>query len=241
MHEHEIVAALIDRVVAGAHIPSRVEREDLRRELWTHFEEAGMSPEAVHAALHRFGAESLVIESLRRVYRWDYVFLYLAKIAVSIMASIGAALLIQVLVNLRVDARPDVWRLAPGFWHGTVLSIAVVFALAAAREAARQPFNRSRAMAAIGAYAAVSALVQLVFANTAGTFVTAMVLVVLGALCSRIKARSAKLLLTYACFASAVAGTHFMRSITLGPARTLVASAVLVAVWASTADRKSVV
>ena len=32
-----------------------------------------------------------------------------------------------------------------------------------------------------------------------------------------------------------LAGTHFMRSITLGPARTLVASAVLVAVWASTA------
>src|SRR2546427_473935 len=78
------------------------DREDLRRELWTHFEESGTAPEAVQSALRRFGAEAMVTESLRRVYRWDYACLYLAKIAASIIASLTAALLLEVLVNLRV-------------------------------------------------------------------------------------------------------------------------------------------
>ncbi len=38
MHEPEAVAAFIERIVAGAQIASRAERDNLRRELWTHFE-----------------------------------------------------------------------------------------------------------------------------------------------------------------------------------------------------------
>ena len=53
MHEPEAVAAFIERIVAGAQIASRAERDNLRRELWTHFDETGTSPEAVDSALPR--------------------------------------------------------------------------------------------------------------------------------------------------------------------------------------------
>ena len=69
MADQHPAGPLIERIVAGARIPSRVDRDDLRRELWTHFEEAGTSPAAVEDTLRRFGAESSITESLRRVYR----------------------------------------------------------------------------------------------------------------------------------------------------------------------------
>jgi hypothetical protein len=234
MHEHEAVAAFIDRIVAGAHIPSRTAREDLRRELWTHFEETGTSPEAVQHALRRFGAEPMVTESLRRIYRGDYIFFYLVKIAASITASLAVALLIQVLVNLRVEVQAEVWRLAPGFSHAAGLSVAVVLALVTAREVVRPPFHWSRAGVAIGAYAAVCAVVQLAFAIGSRAFVTAAVLVVLGHLCSTLGPRPARLLLTFAVFAVAEYAMHFMLSVAFGPSRAVLASAVLIAVWSTT-------
>jgi hypothetical protein len=235
MHEQETVRAFIERILAGAHIPSRAEREDLRRELWTHFEEAGTSPGAVHAALRRFGAEAMVMESLRRVYRWDYAFLYLAKIAASIIGSLAAALLIQVLVNLRLEVQAEVWRLAPGFRHAAALSVAVVLGLVTAWEVGRRPFNRSLVLVAIGAYAAVFALVRLLFANSVGGLVMATMLVVLGYLCSKVQPRPAKVLLTFGAFAATLYGMHLTLSVAFGPTRAFLGSAVLVAVWASTA------
>src|SRR5260370_42344635 len=88
MPQYESVEAFIERIVARANIPSRAGREDVRRELWTHFEEAGMSPEAVRSAMHRFGAEAMVGESLRRGYRWDYVFLVVPENARPIIPSV---------------------------------------------------------------------------------------------------------------------------------------------------------
>jgi hypothetical protein len=234
MPEHEDVAAFIERIVAGARIPSRAERDDLRRELWTHFEASGTSTEALQSALRRFGAEAMVTESLRRVYRWDYAFLYLAKIAASVIASLSAALLIEVLVNLRLEVQAEVWRLAPAFSHTAGLAVGVVFALVTAWEVGRQPFSRSRAAMAVSAYAAVCAGVRLVFARSASAFVTATILVALGYLCSKLESRPARLLLTFGAFAAAVFGTHLLRRVAFGPSRDLLTSAVLVAVWAST-------
>jgi hypothetical protein len=68
MHEHKTVAAFIEHVVRGARIPSGAARDDLRRELWTHFEDAGTPPDDVREAMRRFGAEAMVTASLRRVY-----------------------------------------------------------------------------------------------------------------------------------------------------------------------------
>jgi len=234
MDERETAAAFIDRIVRGARIPSRAERDDLRRELWTHFDETGTSPEAIRAAQSRFGPEAMVTESLRRVYRSDYIFLYLAKIVASVIASIAAALLIQVVVNLRMEGDADVWRLAPGFSHAAGLSVAVVLALVTAWEVGRRPFNRSRAVAAIGAYAALCLLLQLVVVHKAGPFVTATLLAVLGYLCSKLGSRPAKILLTFGAFAVTQYGTHLVLRVAFGPSRAALAAAVLVAVWSST-------
>jgi hypothetical protein len=233
--DHEPAAAFIERIVAGARIPSRAGREDLRRELWTHFEEAGASIDAVDDAISRFGAEGMVIAALRRVYRWDYLAVYVVKIAASIAASIAAALLIELLVNLRVDTPADAWRLAPGFSFGVGPAVGVVLALVAAREIARRPFDRRRAALAVAAYAAVCALAQWLFVNGGGALVTATLLVALGYACSTLETRAVKWLATFAVFAAAEYGLHLLTRAAFGPSRAVLAGAVLLAVWTSTA------
>src|SRR5439155_19596178 len=180
MRDHDALAARIDRMVAGARIPSRATRDDLRRELWTHFEDAGASADDLRDAIRRFGSETDVVESLRHVYRWDYRLVYAAKIAVSIAASIGVALAIQVVANLRVRAASDAVQLSPGFPHAVILSAAVVVALSIAREALRPPITWRRMAAGMCVYAGVCALVQFAIANSAGAFATAMLYVALG-------------------------------------------------------------
>lgn len=233
MAEHE-VAALIDRVVAGACIPSSAARDDLRRELWTHFEEAAPSAESVGYAIRRFGSEAAVAESLRRVYRWDYFALYLAKVAASVIVSFAAALLIVALVNLRVELQTEVWRLAPGFSRAAGPSLAVVLGLVAVWEMTRRPFSRTRAVTAVTAYAGVCGLTQLLLAHSAGAFITALVFVALGSLCATLKSRTARWFLMFAAFAAAEYGIHLVLSVALPPARAALAAAILVAVWAAT-------
>lgn len=234
MRDQDAVAALIERIVARSHIPGCARRDDLRRELWTHFEEAGTSPEATGEAIRRFGDDAPIAGSLRQVYRWDYALWYLAKIAASIIASIAAALLIQVLVNLRVEVQAEVWRLAPGFSRAAGMSIAVVLGLITAWEAARPPFNRARVAVAFGGYAAVCLMAQALFTTGIGAFVSAIVLVGIGGLCSKLESRPSRLLLLFAAFAAALYLNHLVLSVAFGAARALLAGAVLVAVWSST-------
>ena len=236
VHDHDAVAALIDRVVAGAHIPGRAAREDLRRELWAHFEDAGSSPEARREALRRFGVESAIAESLRRVYRWDYLCLYLAKVAASIVASLAVALAIQVCVNLRVEIDAEVFRLGPRFVYAAARTVPIVLALVIVWEVARRPFHRWRAIIAIGAYGTACALTQLLVPNSAAAFANAALFAAIAYLCSTVASRpSARVLLALGSFAAALWLTHFLEGIDLGPLRTLTASCVLVAVSALTA------
>jgi|SRR5579864_3452961 len=232
--DENAVRALVERIVSGARIPCRSRRGELRRELWTHFEEAGTSPDALDDAVRRFGGETLVSESLRRVYRLDYAAWYLAKIAASIVASIAAALVIEVLVNLRVELQAEAWRLAPGFSRAAGVSVAVVLGLVTAWEACRPPFNRSRAAVAVGAYAAVCLMVQLLFATGIGAFVTATMLVVLGYGCARLKATPARVLLVCGAFAAVLYANHLALRVSFGASRALMGGAVLAAVWSST-------
>jgi len=60
--------AFIDRIVAAARLGTEQERDELRRELRAHFEDAGSSPEAVRAAMARFGAGPEIGSLLRRVH-----------------------------------------------------------------------------------------------------------------------------------------------------------------------------
>jgi len=230
VHDHGDVAALIERLVAQARIPGRARRDDLRRELWTHFEEAGTSPEAVR----QFGEEASIAGSLRQVYRWDYACWYLAKIAASIVASIGAALLIEVLVHLRVELQAEILRLAPGFSRAAGMSVAVVLGVISVWEAARRPVNRSRAVAAIGAYAVVCVVVRVLFLTGFGALITATTLVGIGYLCSRLERWGARFVALVGAFAAALYLNHLLLSVTFGASRALMAGAVLGAVWSST-------
>jgi len=222
---------LIDRIVRHANIPSRAARADLRRELETHFEDAGPSAEL---AIRRFGDEAALAAAFRRVHRWDYLLLYFAKIAASIVVSATVALAIEVLVNLRVELQAEAIRLAPGFTRAAPLSVAIVLGLAAAWEIGRRPFDGGRAIAAIAAYAAVCALVELVFAGSFQIFGTATALVASGYACSRLERRPTKLAITFCAFAAGLYAVHSLMSVAFGPARALAAGAILVAVWTST-------
>ena len=122
------VVDLIERVVAAARIPRRARREELRRELYAHFEDAGTSPEAVRDAVRRFGHESLVAGSFRRVYRWDYAFFCLTRVIVSGCLAAVAALLIEAIVSIR----------AGGFSHAIVPALTVAMGIVAGREIIRR-------------------------------------------------------------------------------------------------------
>ena len=237
MRDENTITALIELIVVRARIPSRTRRDDLRRELWTHFEDASDSPnddDAIDDVVRRFGAEALIAESLRDVYRWDYALWYFAKIAAAIVASIAAALLIEVIVNLRVELQAEVWRLAPGFSRAAGMSVAVVLGLVTMWEAARRPFSRSRAAVAVGAYAAICLVIRVLFLSGIGALVTATILVGIGSLCSNLEVRPRRVVTLVGAFAVALYLNHALLNVAFGPSRALIAGAILGAVWSST-------
>jgi hypothetical protein len=234
MRDQEAIAALIGHIVARARIPGRAKREDLRRELWTHFEEANGSTDAASELLRRFGGETLIGDSLRDVYRWDYALWYVAKIAAAIAASIAAALLIQVVVNLRLEWQAEALRLAPGFSRAAGMSVAIVLGLVTVWEAARRPFNRSRAAVAIGAYVVICVVVRVLFLGGAGALVTATILVGIGSLCSRLERWPSRLIGLVGAFTMALYLSHALINVTFGVGRALMAGVILGAVWSST-------
>jgi len=234
VREQDAVNALIERIVTCARIPDRARRDDLRRELWTHFEEASPSTGDPREALRRFGAEVLIGESLRDVYRRDYALWYLARIVVALAVSIAAALLIQVIVNLRVEWQADAWRLAPGFSRAAGMSFAVVLGLVTAWEAARRPFRRSRAAVAIGAYGVLCVVIRVLFLGGAGPLVTATLLVGIGSVCSRLERWLSRLIVLVGAFAIALYLNHALINVTFGAGRALMAGVILGAVWLST-------
>jgi predicted permease len=66
--DHDL-RAFIDRILAESRIDDAADRESLRRELLTHFEDAGTSPEALRAAIRRFGGGRAIADALRQAYR----------------------------------------------------------------------------------------------------------------------------------------------------------------------------
>jgi hypothetical protein len=234
MAERQIVAALIDQIVRDAHIPTRAGREDLRRELATHFEDAVEAPEGVEDALRRFGNPEMLTSHFRDTYQWDYIALYFAKLAASVIASVAVALVVEVLVNLRVEIQAEALRLAPGFSKGASVAVAVVLGLVTLWEIGRRPFNGRRAAIAIASYGTICFAVQWLFASGLAMFGPATVLVLVGYASSRLDQRPAKLLRTFGVFAAATYIVHVGLSAPLGPGRAVIASAALIAVWAST-------
>ncbi len=119
------VAQAISHIVREAG-GSRRAREELRRELESHFAEAAGSPERLREALARFGEAREVGAALRRARGPRGPLLYLAKVLASLAASLLVAAAVQVVVNLRAAPAGDGLRLAVGISLGLPASALVV-------------------------------------------------------------------------------------------------------------------
>jgi hypothetical protein len=232
---HEDIDAVIEPIVEAAQIPSRRRRDELRRELRSHFEDSGPTPDTLHDAVARFGNTARIGDSLRKVYRRDYTLFYVVKVGVCIAAAATAAILIEAIASLRLESDAAAWHLSPGFAHAAGFGVVLTLALIAAAEATRAPFTWSRALLSLGCYAIVSACALSVNANSASALVTASILATIGVGFARAATGwTSKALLTLAAFAVAEYLWHQSLGITFGPIRALLASAILLMLWAST-------
>jgi len=127
------VTELIDGIIRAARIPSARERAELRRELESHFAEVDDSPEALHAAIERFGDPGVVSGALERAHRHSQVLTHIARVLVASLASAFVAFAIQLAVNLR-RVSPDTVALRPSFLTSASFSTMLVIALVAAWE-----------------------------------------------------------------------------------------------------------
>ena len=231
----EDIDAVIEPIVEAAKIPGRRRRDELRRELRSHFEDSGLTPEALHDAVARFGNTARIGDSLRKVYRRDYMLLYIVKVGACIAAATIAAILIEAIAGLRLESDADAWHLSRDFAHAARFGVVLTLALVAAAEATRAPFTWSRALLSLGCYAIVSACALSVNAHSVGAFVTAGILATIGASCARAAtAWTSRALLTLGAFTVAEYLLHQSLGITFGPIRALAASAILLMLWAST-------
>ena len=115
MASRDPVGAFIDRLVARARLPTAAAEEDLRRELWSHFDEVGTTPEAWQAALTRFGAEDDLAEALRRVHQPESGAGVFMRQVRTTGAALGAAVMrggLELLQDLRFGVR--MLRRSPG-------------------------------------------------------------------------------------------------------------------------------
>jgi hypothetical protein len=136
--ERRAVEELIERLVREADISDRRARDELRRELASHFDEAGNSPEAMRAALERFGSADVVARGFRGAYRRGRSALYAAKVATSIVAAGVAGLTFELIANLRIYQGAGV-RLGGGFLVSACFALAIVVVLIAAWELDIEP------------------------------------------------------------------------------------------------------
>jgi hypothetical protein len=229
------IDAVIEPIVEAARIPSRRRRDELRRELRSHFEDSGLTPEALQDAVARFGNTAGIGDSLRKVYRRDYMLFYIVKVGTCMAAATLAAILIEAIASLRLESDADAWHLSPGFAHAAPFGVVLTLAFVAAAEATRAPFTWRRALLSLGCYVTVSACASWVNANTVGAFVTASILATIGiGVAKAATAWTSRALLTLAAFAVAEYLWHQSLGITFGPIRALAASAILLMLWAST-------
>ena len=143
MVDPDRVTPLIERIVADARIVDRRERDDLRRELRAHFEDARASCGSDDEAIARFGSAYAVSSDFRRVYRARYLSAYVAKVAAGLAASLAAALLIEFLLS-----RPGALRyIAP---TGSL----VVLAFGILRESVGRLIRRPRIATAVAGWLA---------------------------------------------------------------------------------------
>lgn len=169
MADRDDLRAFIDRVVRESRIATPRERESLRRELESHFEDVADSPEALHAAMARFGSPVEVAGALERAHRGSRVVRQLLRLGLVLGASGGVSLLLQLATNLRRDARSDSIALGPAFPRSVVFSSLLVVLLVAAWELDVEPLCarlERRPLRLVGTLAALAFVMLLFHAAT---------------------------------------------------------------------------
>ena len=140
MADREDLGTFIDGVVRESRIADAREREELRRELESHFADVADSPEALRAAMARFGTPSEVGGALDRAHSGSQLVRQLLRLALVFGASGGVALLLQLATNLRRDVRSDAIVLGPAFVRSIAFSSLLIVLLVAAWELDVEPF-----------------------------------------------------------------------------------------------------
>ena len=141
------VSALIERIVREARIASARERDELRRELADHFEDAvsaqgGRDAHAVSdnrtaeppdlCVIARFGSVDEIAQGFRRAYRPGRRALYAAKVIGSVVVATLVALAVQLPLHLERSA--GAIAVAPLYAVAVRVSIFAVLAAVAAWE-----------------------------------------------------------------------------------------------------------
>ena len=127
------IADFIDRIVRESKIPYASARE-LRRELESHFADAGGTPDALRAAVDRFGNPTDVSGALERTHRRSRLLTRLLRIVTAVAAAWIVAVAIQLIANLHVDTRGNIIGLGHGFDRSIAFATMIVVALVAAWE-----------------------------------------------------------------------------------------------------------
>ena len=136
----EELQSFIDRVIHQSRITDARERDALRRELESHFADVADAPEALRAAMERFGNPVEVGGALDRAHRGSLFVRRLLRLILVIGASGVVALVLQLATNLRRDAHSDAVVLGPAFARSIVFSSLLIMLLVAAWELDIEPF-----------------------------------------------------------------------------------------------------
>ena len=169
MADRDDLRALIDRVVHESHITDAREREALRRELESHFADVADSPDALRAALARFGSPSEVGGALDRAHRGSHLVRQLLRLVVVLGASGGVAFVLQLATNLRRDVRTDAIVLGPAFARSIIFSSLLILLLVAAWELDVEPLCARLERRPLRLFATVGALALLMLVFHAAT------------------------------------------------------------------------
>lgn len=131
------VRELIARLVRESDLPDARAREELRRELESHFEACGDSEDAIRDALARFGSPDVVARGFRAAYRRGRSALYLAKVTASVVAASVFALALELIANVRLGG--GTVRVGGGYFISAIFAVTIVVVLVAAWELDIEP------------------------------------------------------------------------------------------------------
>lgn len=134
MDERAPVERLIAEIVRDARLGSERERDELRRELESHFADASSSSGAGPSAIERFGNPAAVSSDLRAVHRATGGIVRALRIASAVAISAIVALSLQLGANLQVPSHGSAVRIGGGFLYSAIFSGLIIVVLVLAWE-----------------------------------------------------------------------------------------------------------